>query len=223
LALVKNLERLSLSHSDITNEGMSQLKNLKKLTHLNLAGTDIGDEGLAQIGEMSGLVELALSYGRFTDKGLRIGTADPCARWSLCGRAWVGLQSIAQMKSLTSLNWIIRCDDAGLAHLVTLRICLSCAWMAALSRTPASCLAGLRKLVLNLYHTLVTEKGLETLKPHCLAVTGSDSACDPARVKSSQRMRLSTYEYPSPRHGITAIIGRRITSVTSSGLLRRKH
>jgi hypothetical protein len=86
------------------------------------------------------------------------------------------------MKSLTSLNLdYTGVTDTGLAHLATLEN-LSELRMDGGAVTDASVLhlAGLRKLrVLNLYHTLVTEKGLETLKtalPGCHIIWDRDSS-----------------------------------------------
>ena len=70
-AALTGLEKLSLSYTDVTDEGIEQLAALSKLTHLDLSGADVGDAGLADRGKLTRLEELHLNFGRFSDGGLK--------------------------------------------------------------------------------------------------------------------------------------------------------
>ncbi len=66
------LERLLLSYSDVTDEGLPPLANLPNLAILDLHGVDVKDAGMPHLAAAKGLRELNLSDGRFSDRGLAL-------------------------------------------------------------------------------------------------------------------------------------------------------
>jgi hypothetical protein len=66
------LTSLSLSHTNITNNGLVKLKSIKNLAYLNLSGCDsITDRGLRNINEMPNLTHLNLNgCKRLSSKGI---------------------------------------------------------------------------------------------------------------------------------------------------------
>lgn len=71
LAGLTGLERLSLSGSPVTAEGLKHLKGLPNLKVLNLRGTDVRDPDLAVLAEFPALTDVATPQTRVTEAGAR--------------------------------------------------------------------------------------------------------------------------------------------------------
>ncbi|RZL18719.1 MAG: hypothetical protein EOO89_05375 [Pedobacter sp.] len=56
----KNLTRLSLNYTSITDEGLRQLKDMSELQSLNLVGTNISSKGLKELQKLKNLKFLYL-------------------------------------------------------------------------------------------------------------------------------------------------------------------
>lgn len=109
LTLLKNLkvEKLSLAHTGVTDEGMVHVKHISDLKDLDLTGTQITDEGLSLMGAPQSLGFLNLSQTQITDRGIAI-LADKC---SLLGLTLAGchisdqcVKDLARIKSLCMLD-----------------------------------------------------------------------------------------------------------------------
>lgn len=66
-----DLRSLSLAGTEIDDEGLAVLQEIKRLRSLNCEDTPITDKGLERIGRLSSLTELTLRNCRITDEGLR--------------------------------------------------------------------------------------------------------------------------------------------------------
>ena len=138
------LKELSLSHTQVGNDGLACLGGLQDLEGLWLTGTRVTDEGLAHVGKLPSLRTLYIDELPITDAGL------------------VHLQSLQKPFSL-ALNGT-KVTDAGLGHLRRLPV----RWLW-LRNTQVSD-AGMRHLgeldlvYVALSDTNVTDAGLEHLK-----------------------------------------------------------
>ena len=106
-----NLTSLSLESGElITDEGLKHLMDNAALTSLNLDGChDITDEGLKLLGHMSKLTSLNLTDSKVTDAGLK-GLGHMSALTSLglsfCGEITdAGLEELGQLSNLTLLRF----------------------------------------------------------------------------------------------------------------------
>jgi hypothetical protein len=101
MALMKNfrdLTSLTLSGCQV-NEGLSNLKGLKKLSRLYISYSPVTDKALASIGDIMSLNALTLMYTNVTDKGLLV------------------LKGLKQLRELSLSGEI---SDAGLDNLTGL-------------------------------------------------------------------------------------------------------
>lgn len=71
LGLLRNVERLSLANTDITNDHISYLHCLPKLRYLDLAGTEIDDESVESLAKLKGLRDISLSQTAITVGGMK--------------------------------------------------------------------------------------------------------------------------------------------------------
>jgi len=68
---LKELRRLHLEHTQITDLGIAHLKACENLSYLNLIETKVSDVGLKLVGEIKSLKELYLFNTNITKEGLR--------------------------------------------------------------------------------------------------------------------------------------------------------
>ena len=191
------LERLRLSYTDITDNGMKHLAGLTKLQVLDLSGTDIGDAGLAQIAAFTNLRELYLNHARFTDKGLP--SLKPLQNLERI-EMFRTRTSNAGVEALAALEES-RGGQAGLHRRWTTRVskpCETLPQMRELSMDSTGVtdngaqalksMAGLKSL--NLYHTLVTEKGhAGAEEPRCPPARSFSTAIRRCRIEGASEMR----------------------------------
>lgn len=142
------LESLDLSFSsDVTDDGLRNVRDLNHLTHLHLRATPIGDSGLNHIASLKALLWLDLSETKVTDLGMRHLTGLTSLERLDLGRTRIsdkGLESLASLEKLKVLFLdSTRISDRGLPSL--------------------SCLARLTDL--SLRDTDVTDVGIAKLKP----------------------------------------------------------
>ena len=91
LSSLTNLRYLSLAKTKITDEGLVYLKRLTKLTMLELSDTDISDEGLKHLQGLNSLQYLYLDGTKVTKKGVKeLQAALPNCAILLCGPGVVG-------------------------------------------------------------------------------------------------------------------------------------
>ena len=70
IAGLKNLNKLYLEHTGITDDGIAQLGNLPGLEYLNLIGTKVTDAGISKIAGLKGLKSIYLWQSAVTDSGI---------------------------------------------------------------------------------------------------------------------------------------------------------
>lgn len=137
LARLPKLERLDLSHTRITDEGLLHLKparqikdlNLyyaeqvtdqgmaairdwKNLKRLNLRGTRVSDGSLAIIGGLTQLEALDIAYTEFTDNGLDALVPLTQLKQLAIGRSKVGKNALEVLRLLPTLEML----DLGGPH-----------------------------------------------------------------------------------------------------------
>lgn len=156
LAVLRGLasvEKLELSGSKVTSQGLKHLASLSRLYMLHLDGTEVGDDGLSQLAKMSGLAVLSLDETQVTD---------------------AGLAQLAKMPNLERLYLNgTKVTDAGLAHLGKLSKLKELSLVnTAISDTGLVHLKGLKSLeMLKVYDTRVTQQGMNELHaalPKCV-------------------------------------------------------
>ncbi len=160
------LSGLSLSRTQVTDEGLVHLKGLTKLESLGLWDTQITDAGLAHLKGLAGLETLSLINTRITNAGLE------------------------NLKGLTKLEFLALCDtqitDAGLEHLQGLTK-LEVLGLSNMHVTDAGLehLKGLTQLkALILHGSHVTDEGVEQFwraLPNCDVQWGRE---DPNRLET---------------------------------------
>lgn len=67
---MKNLERIDLSNTDVTDSGMAYLSGLPRLKYLNLHGTQVSDAGLVHVERISSLRKVFLWQTAVSDEGI---------------------------------------------------------------------------------------------------------------------------------------------------------
>lgn len=67
IAKLKNLNKIHLDHTAVTDVGLSQLKNLPYLEYINLVNTQVSDSGLKDIAAMKGLKSVYVWQSAVTD------------------------------------------------------------------------------------------------------------------------------------------------------------
>jgi Leucine-rich repeat (LRR) protein len=150
---LSTVEKLELSGSKITSQGLRHLAGLTKLYMLHLDGTQVGDDGLAHLARLHGLGVLSLDNTRVTDSGL------------------VQLQRMPQLERLYLNGTLI--TDAGLAHLATLKNLKELSLVETqISDAGLTHLKGLKNLeMLKVHDTRVTQNGMNELHaalPKCV-------------------------------------------------------
>ena len=148
---------LNLRYAElITDQGVSALKTWKHLTRLNLEGTKITEGALQQLADLTSLVSLDIGSAQVTDAGIEALTSLPNLRdLKLGGNKLTdaGLQPLRQMPGLVSLDLGgTQRQDSG-------------AWSVSFTQPGLDATATLKSLrLLRLNNTLITARGLETLK-----------------------------------------------------------
>jgi N-acyl-D-aspartate/D-glutamate deacylase/Leucine-rich repeat (LRR) protein len=182
LAGLQSLRHLRLDYTDIGDAGLKHLEALPALRSLDLSAADITDDGLATIAKLTNLTELLLNYGRFTDKGVQqLSSLANLQRLELARTRTGddGVKALAGLKQLRRLNLdYTSVTDAGLAALPQIEeLHLDSTGLTDNGLSSLSKMSGLRYV--NLYHTLVSEKGMDGLKkqlPNCRIVFDRDSS-----------------------------------------------
>lgn len=70
IAKLKNLTKLHLEHSGVTDQGIAQIKSLPHLEYLNVIDTKMGDAGLKNIASMKGLRSIYVWQSGVTDSAV---------------------------------------------------------------------------------------------------------------------------------------------------------
>jgi Leucine-rich repeat (LRR) protein len=141
-----NLKMLGLNKTKVTDEGLKELKDLKNLKVLYLEGTAVTDAGLKELKDFPNLKRLGLNKTKVTD---------------------LGLKELKELKNLEELNLgDTAVTDAGLKELKNFPN-LKALWLPNTKVTDAG-LKELKELKnleeLNLGDTAVTDLGLKELK-----------------------------------------------------------
>lgn len=71
LTQLKNLRRLFLDHTTVSDQNLVSLNSMNQLSYLNLAETAITDAGLEKLSELKSLEQLFLFGSNITDKGVQ--------------------------------------------------------------------------------------------------------------------------------------------------------
>lgn len=99
---------LTLYYSEfIADVAMANLKGWKQLERLNLRGTDVTDTSLSYVGELTNLRSLDLSFTQVTDNGLdHLGNLTRLEELAIGGNkvTGAGLQVLRLLPNLRSLN-----------------------------------------------------------------------------------------------------------------------
>jgi hypothetical protein len=124
VASCKHLERLELTRTAVTDEGLKRLTGLSHLTALALGWTHVTDAGMKDIAELKTLETLELQLTPVGDAGLKPLAGLPRLRtlWLNGTRVTAaGMADIGQLKTLTYLNLSeTPVADAGLERLTGL-------------------------------------------------------------------------------------------------------
>jgi hypothetical protein len=144
---------LDLYNTEVTDDGLKELSNLRNLTTLNLSRTNVTDAGLKELANLKNLTTLYLHETKVTN---------------------VGMKELAKLKNLTVLNLgDTKVTDAGVKELANLKS-LTTLDLSHTEVTDAGLkeLANLKNLTtLNLSFTKVTKDGVAALQkalPKCL-------------------------------------------------------
>ncbi|MNL56507.1 Leucine Rich repeats (2 copies) [compost metagenome] len=70
IAKLKNLTKLHLEHTGVTDQGIAQIKSLPHLEYLNVIDTKIGDAGLKNIATIKGLRSIYVWQSAVTDSAV---------------------------------------------------------------------------------------------------------------------------------------------------------
>jgi Leucine-rich repeat (LRR) protein len=106
IAVMRDLQTLDLSHSDVTDKGLKGLAALKNLQALHLGATRVTDKGLKGLAEMKSLQQLDLAGTDVTDAGLKELAGLDLQWMKLHGTntTEAGLKHLTGLKSLRSLE-----------------------------------------------------------------------------------------------------------------------
>jgi DNA-binding response OmpR family regulator len=147
-----NLRFLSLADTNVTNEGLVHLKDLKELQELHLDATQVNDDGLPLLTGLENLEVLDLKETQVTDAGLAQLQPLKKLRGLYLTRTGIGDDGLAHLAGFQDMQililWQTKVTDQGLVHLESLK--------------------NLRELIL--WNTAVTEEGIERLArvlPEC--------------------------------------------------------
>jgi DNA-binding response OmpR family regulator len=147
-----NLRFLSLADTNVTNEGLVHLKDLKELQELHLDATQVNDDGLPLLTCLENLEVLDLKETQVTDAGLARLQPLKKLRGLYLTRTGIGDEGLSHLSGFSDMQililWQTKVTDKGLAHLESLK--------------------NLQELIL--WNTDVTEEGVERLAralPEC--------------------------------------------------------
>lgn len=70
VAKLKNLTKLHLEHSAVTDQGIAEIKSLPHLEYLNIIDTKVGDAGLKNVAAMKGLRSIYVWQSAVTDSAV---------------------------------------------------------------------------------------------------------------------------------------------------------
>lgn len=112
---------LSLMGTNVTDETVSQLQNVKGLVSLNLRNTKVTDKSLASVKSLENLLSLNLAGTAVTDAGLaNLKSLSKLEYLNLYGTG-ISDAGLAQLKGLKNLRalylWQTKVTDAGAAEL----------------------------------------------------------------------------------------------------------
>src|SRR5262249_39484871 len=117
----KKLQALVLSGKEVTDAGMTHLRNQSELGLLTLYHTSVGDTGLARLKGLPKLYQLLISGGNVTDAGLRSLPALPALGYLSLQEMPFTDKSLAALKDLKRLTILYvpgsKITNDGLAHL----------------------------------------------------------------------------------------------------------
>lgn len=118
---LSTIEKLELSGSKVSSQGLQHLAGLPKLYMLHLDGTRVADGGLAHLARMRGLAVLSLDQTAVTDAGLpELARITSLERLYLNGTPITdaGLVHLGKLTKLKELSLVqTKISDAGLVHL----------------------------------------------------------------------------------------------------------
>lgn len=169
VAKIYGLEVLSLRYTNVTDGGMARIGQLKNLLRLDLTSVDITEKGLQSLAGLTNLVDLDLSFARFAEPGLQVIVTLPQLKRLGLEQTTVtdkAMPWIAQLPNLEALNLnYTTVSDAGFGKLSSLTLLTE----LKLDRTDISdaslgWLTAQKNLrYADLYHTLITEQGHQSL------------------------------------------------------------
>jgi hypothetical protein len=118
------LEALNVELTEVTDDGIAQLRPLNHLLMLDLAYTHVTDEGMKTVGALASLKILALNDTRITDAGLKeLRNRDDLATLYLGGTPVTGA-AFSDLGGLTGLSALYlhgsHLNDGGLARVCEL-------------------------------------------------------------------------------------------------------
>lgn len=121
LATLKNLTRLDLGKTPVTDADLKALAGMTKLTSLDLHGTQVTNAGMKHVAQFKNLTTLDLGKTRVRDFGVKelAGLADLTALdLSDTEVTDAALRELVGLKKLATLNLVgTRTTDAGIAEL----------------------------------------------------------------------------------------------------------
>lgn len=177
-ALVKagsEIKVLILNGTNVTSEGLTQLRRLPRLKSLSLDVMPITDSDCKELAQIASLEALSLHDTQVTDEGLVCLQDVPHLKVLALTRTRVtddGCRHLAQIESLEELSLEgTQITDAGVEHLARLSNLQSLNLTGtAITDASAASLQKLHKLeFLHLYETDMTRQGIQALKaklPH---------------------------------------------------------
>lgn len=165
----QDIVELNLSHSKVTDRGLTCLNGMTRLRELYLGGTAVTDAGLTNAKELQSLETLRLGDTKVTDAGLKHLKEMKGLMVLDLSRTQVTDAAMAQLKGMQNLQMLVMGDtnvtDAGLAQLQEMRG-LEVLMLAGTGVTDAGLahLKGMQSLqVLALSDTKVTDVGIAQL------------------------------------------------------------
>jgi hypothetical protein len=113
--------KIKLSGTEIADEGLARLNELRDVQILILDGTKVTDAGLAQLNGMTGLRSLSLANTKVTDAGLARLTGMTSVKALVLDNTGVTDVGLTHLKAMSCLSYLslqkTEVTDAGLAHL----------------------------------------------------------------------------------------------------------
>ena len=125
LEQMKSLEFLTLDSREITDQGLKGIAGLTKLRYLSVEGTQLTDERLADVAKLGSLEALDISGTQVTDEGVKLLTKIKALRRVTLGSWHIHARSA---ETLAALSWLtdVRIttsdiDDGAVKQLTHLR------------------------------------------------------------------------------------------------------